>query len=173
MRFRRELRQLRNEAGLEPAELAARAHYPCDVIEAAEAGPSIPDLPVLSAYVLGCGAGQAEWEERWRSLTGSPAAGLCLPARPAGCSSLADAGARLGAAVSGNATVLMPGQVARLLAASAGTATSRTARVPAVPHPGVIPAITQGALPARRQPGFPRRVQAAAMAVVVFLRRRR
>jgi len=84
MRFLRELRQLRNEAGLEPAELAARTHYPRDVIVAAEAGPSIPGLPVLSAYVRGCGAGLAEWEERWRSLTGSSAAVPGLPARPAG-----------------------------------------------------------------------------------------
>src|SRR6202041_628682 len=108
MRFLRELRQLRNEAGLEPAELAARAHYPRDVIVAAEAGPSIPGLPVLSAYVRGCGAGLAEWEERWRSLTGSLAASAGLPARPAGCSGLADAGARLSATVSSNAEVPIP-----------------------------------------------------------------
>jgi hypothetical protein len=94
MRFLRELRQLRNDAGLEPTELAARAHYPQDVIVAAEAGPSLPDLPVLSAYVRGCGGGLTEWEERWRSLTGSPTAAICLPARPVGCSSLASAGAR-------------------------------------------------------------------------------
>jgi hypothetical protein len=119
MRFLRELRQLRNEAGLEPAELAARAHYPRDVIVAAEAGPSIPGLPVLSAYVRGCGAGLAEWEERWRSLTGSSAADPSLPARPAGCSGLADAGARLGAAVSSNGEVPIPAQVMRFLSASA------------------------------------------------------
>jgi hypothetical protein len=94
MRFLRELRQLRDEAGLEPAELAARAHYPHHVIEAAEAGPSLPNLPVLSAYVRGCGAVLTDWEERWRSLNGSPAAPICLPARPVGCSSLASAGAR-------------------------------------------------------------------------------
>lgn len=52
-RFLRELRQLRNGAGLEHVELAARAHYPCDAILAAEAGPALPDLPVLSAYVRG------------------------------------------------------------------------------------------------------------------------
>jgi hypothetical protein len=119
MRFLRELRQLRNEAGLEPAELAARAHYPRDIIVAAEAGPSIPGLPVLSAYVRGCGAGLAEWEERWRFLTGSPAATPCLPARPAGCSSLADAGARLGAAVSSNPEGLIPAQVMQRLSALA------------------------------------------------------
>ena len=56
-RFLRELRQLRSEAGLESAELAARAHYPHDVIVAAEIGPGLPELPVLSAYVRGCGPG--------------------------------------------------------------------------------------------------------------------
>jgi DNA-binding XRE family transcriptional regulator len=131
MRFLRELRQLRNEAGLETAELAARAHYPRDVIVAAEAGPSIPGLPVLSAYVRGCGAGLAEWEERWRSLTGSPVAVPCLPARPAGCSSLADAGARLGAVVSSSAEVLIPAQVMRRLSAPAGTVSAEAASIEA------------------------------------------
>ena len=94
-RFLRELRQLRGGAGLGHAELAARAHYPCDAIRAAEVGPSLPDLPVLSAYVRGCGGTPAEWEERWRSLTHSPALPL-LPVRPAGHSDAATAGARVG-----------------------------------------------------------------------------
>lgn len=94
-RFLRELRQLRAEAGLGHAELAARAHYPYDVIHAAEAGPSLPSLPVLSAYVQGCGGTAAEWEERWRSLTKSPASPL-LPVRSAGGSEAATAGARAG-----------------------------------------------------------------------------
>ncbi len=71
-RFLRELRQLRDGAGLGHAELAARAHYPYDSIRAAEVGPSLPDLPVLSAYVRGCGGTTEEWEERWRSLTRTP-----------------------------------------------------------------------------------------------------
>jgi nicotinate-nucleotide--dimethylbenzimidazole phosphoribosyltransferase len=96
-RFLRELRQLRAEAGLELVELAARAHYPCDVIRAAEAGPSLPSLPVLSAYVRGCGGTPPEWEERWRSLTRSPASPL-LPVRSVGESDAAVAGARIGAA---------------------------------------------------------------------------
>ena len=94
-RFLRELRQLRNGAGLEHAELAARAHYPCDAILAAEAGPALPDLPVLSAYVRGCGGTVPEWEERWRAVTRSPALTL-LPTRSAGCSDAAVAGARVG-----------------------------------------------------------------------------
>ncbi|HEX8007647.1 MAG TPA: hypothetical protein VF482_14615 [Trebonia sp.] len=82
-------------AGLGLAELAARAHYPYDVLQSAEAGPGLPDLPVLSAYVRGCGGTTAEWEERWRSLTRSPASPL-LPTRAAGCSDAATAGARIG-----------------------------------------------------------------------------
>jgi len=94
-RFLRELRQLRDGAGLREAELAARAHYPYDRIKAAEVGPTLPDLPVLSAYVRGCGGTTEEWEERWRSLTSAPSLPL-LDARPAGCSTAASAGARIG-----------------------------------------------------------------------------
>jgi hypothetical protein len=199
MRFLRELRQLRNEAGLGPAELAARTHYPRDVIVAAEAGPSIPGLPVLSAYVRGCGAGLAEWEERWRSLTGSSAADPSLPARPAGCSGLADAGARVSAAVSSNGEVPIPPQVMRFLSAAAepvstepvstgttpaeavltGTtpawpalaeASSPVIAAGAVAHASSLPAVRPAALPATRRSGFPRAALAAvAGAVVVVL----
>jgi hypothetical protein len=94
-RFLRELRQLRDGAGLGHAELAARAHFPYDSIRAAEVGPALPDLPVLSAYVRGCGGTTEEWEERWRSLTSSPS--LPLPeSRGAGTSDAATAGARIG-----------------------------------------------------------------------------
>jgi hypothetical protein len=123
-RFLRELRQLRGVAGLGHAELAARAHYPCDAIRAAEAGPSLPDLPVLSAYVRGCGGTLSEWEERWRSLTHSPALPL-LPARPAGHSDAATAGARVGstslAADGHDPHIIMAalGRVADSMAASA------------------------------------------------------
>jgi hypothetical protein len=95
-RFLRELRQLRNGAGLGHAELAARAHYPYDTIRDAEVGPSLPDLPVLSAFVRGCGGTTEEWEERWRSLNRTPSLPLAT-ARQAGHSDAADAGARLGA----------------------------------------------------------------------------
>ena len=94
-RFLRELRLLRDGAGLGQAELAARAHYPYDRIKAAEVGPTLPDLPVLSAYVRGCGGTTEEWEERWRSLTSAPPLPL-LDTRPAGCSNAASAGARIG-----------------------------------------------------------------------------
>jgi len=94
-RFLRELRQLRDAAGLGHAELAARAHFPYDSIRAAEVGPSLPDLPVLCAFVRGCGGTTEEWEERWRSLTRSPS--LPVPAsRTAGRSDAAPAVARIG-----------------------------------------------------------------------------
>ena len=96
-RFLHELRQLRDGAGLGHAELAARAHYPYDSIRAAEVGPSLPELPVLAAYVRGCGGTTEEWEERWRSLTRSPALPVPAP-RPAGRSAAAAAGARIGSA---------------------------------------------------------------------------
>ena len=96
-RFLRELRQLRDGAGLGHAQLAARAHYPYDSIRAAEVGPSLPDLPVLSAFVRGCGGPTQEWEERWRLLSSSPS----LPVsetRQSGQSDAANAGARINTA---------------------------------------------------------------------------
>ena len=94
-RFLRELRQLRDGAGLGHAELAARSHFPYDSIRAAEVGPALPDLPVLSAYVRGCGGTTEEWEERWRSLTRSPSLPVSA-SRDAGISDAATAGARIG-----------------------------------------------------------------------------
>ncbi len=93
-RFLDELRQLRSGAGLGHAELAARAHYPYDSIRAAEVGPSLPDLPVLSAFVRACGGTTEEWEERWRSLTKSPSLPLS-DARQSIRSDAANAGARI------------------------------------------------------------------------------
>lgn len=137
MRFLRELRQMRSKAGLEPAELAAKAHYPSDVIVAAEAGPALPDLPVLSAYVRGCGEGIAEWEERWRSLTGAPTAPVCLPARPVGSSSLAAAGARAGSSI----PVGDLGDPDRILAAISRTsAAAAAAAIPVQTRPAPLPA---------------------------------
>ena len=95
-RFLGELRVLRDQAAIDHAELATRAHYPVDVLVSAEAGPSLPDLPVLSAYVRACGGVPAEWEDRWRALTGT-AGDSALPSRPLGGSAAAKAGARAGA----------------------------------------------------------------------------
>lgn len=124
-RFLRELRQLRNGSGLEHAELAARAHYPCDAILAAEAGPALPDLPVLSAYVRGCGGTVTEWEERWRTLTRSPALTL-LPTRDAGGSDAAAAGARIG-----SVSIAADGHDPAIIMAALGRVASGIAAEPA------------------------------------------
>ncbi|HWG12657.1 MAG TPA: helix-turn-helix domain-containing protein [Streptosporangiaceae bacterium] len=80
--FLRDLRALRDQAGLGPRDLAARAHFPEDTLVTAEAGPGLPSLPVLQAYVRGCGAGEAEWEDRWRRLNSDSASGHSdLPTR--------------------------------------------------------------------------------------------
>lgn len=97
-RFLADLRALRARAGLDEGELAARAHYPRDVISMAES--VLPELPVLAAYVRGCGGTGEDvvgWEDRWRSVTGATASPL-VPVRVAGLSSAASAGARVSAA---------------------------------------------------------------------------
>ena len=81
--FLRDLRALRDQAGLQTRDLAARAHYPEDTLKTAEDGPALPSLPVLEAYVRGCGARPSDWEDRWRRLTLSEEAelGSALPTR--------------------------------------------------------------------------------------------
>lgn len=79
--FLRDLRDLRGQAGLKHGELARRAHFPEDTLKSAEHGPGLPTLPVLEAYVRGCGASPAEWEDRWRRLTTRAALELGLPTR--------------------------------------------------------------------------------------------
>jgi len=79
--FLHDLRALRDGAGLRTSDLAARAHYPEDTLKTAEDGPALPSLPVLEAYVRGCGARPAEWEDRWRRLTQESELGSALPTR--------------------------------------------------------------------------------------------
>jgi hypothetical protein len=98
-RFLADLRALRATAALEFEELAARAHYPNDILKKAESGPSLPTLPILAAYVRACGGDVPEWEERWRRLGVEPGADPSLPVRPAGASPAAMAGARAGVSV--------------------------------------------------------------------------
>ncbi len=147
-RFLRELRQLRDGAGLGSAELAARAHYPHDIIRAAEAGPALPDLPVLAAYVRGCGGTTEEWEERWRSVTRSPS--LPIPAaRNVGNSAASAAGARIAVTQetdSPDPSVIMAAlnRVAEEMAASADT----DALVAEAPTPVTAPAPESVARPA-------------------------
>src|SRR5215469_2766143 len=98
-RFLADLRGLRDTAALEFDELAARAHYPSDVLKEAECGPSLPSLPILAAYVRACDGDVPEWEERWRRLGVESRADPSLPVRPAGASPAAVAGARAGVSV--------------------------------------------------------------------------
>jgi hypothetical protein len=98
-RFLADLRALRDRAALEFDELAARAHYPSDVLKEAENGPSLPGLPILAAYVRACDADVPEWEERWRRLGFETRADPGLPVRPPGASPAAVAGARAGVGV--------------------------------------------------------------------------
>jgi hypothetical protein len=98
-RFFADLRALRDAAALGFDELAARAHYPSDVLKEAETGPSLPGLPILAAYVRACGGDVPEWEERWRRLGFEAPSDPGLPVRPAGASPAAVAGARAGVSV--------------------------------------------------------------------------
>jgi hypothetical protein len=98
-RFLADLRGLRDTAALEFDELAARAHYPSDVLKEAASGPSLPSLPILAAYVRACEGDVPEWEERWRRLGFESRADPSLPVRPAGASAAAVAGARAGVSV--------------------------------------------------------------------------
>jgi hypothetical protein len=98
-RFLADFRALRDGAALDFEELAARAHYPCGALKEAEAGPGLPGLPVLAAYVRACGGDVLEWEERWRRLDSSTEDDEDLPVRPAGASPAAAAGARAGVTI--------------------------------------------------------------------------
>jgi hypothetical protein len=98
-RFLADLRALRDSAAIGFDELAARAHYPSDVLKEAENGPSLPGLPILTAYVRACDGDVLDWEERWRRLNPDGPDDPDLPVRPAGASPAAQAGARAGVGV--------------------------------------------------------------------------
>ncbi len=97
--FLAEFRMLRDRAAIDCEELAVRAHFPTDVIRAAESGPELPGLPVLAAYVRACGGDVIEWEERWRRLATDGDIDSGLPMRPPGASPAAVAGARAGVTI--------------------------------------------------------------------------
>ncbi len=80
-------------------ELAARAHYPSDILKEAENGPLLPGLPILTAYVRACDGNVPDWEERWRRLTSEIPEDPDLPVRPPGASPAAVAGARAGVGI--------------------------------------------------------------------------
>ena len=98
-RFLADLRALRDSAAIGYDELAARAHYPSDILKEAENGPSLPGLPILTAYVRACEGDALDWEERWRRLNPDVADDPGLPVRPTGASAAAVAGARAGVSI--------------------------------------------------------------------------
>jgi hypothetical protein len=98
-RFLADLRALRDRAAIGYDELAARAHYPSDILKEAENGPYLPTLPILAAYVRACEGDVLEWEERWRRVANEAAGDPGLPIRPPGASPAAVAGARAGIGV--------------------------------------------------------------------------
>lgn len=98
-RFLADLRALRDSAAIGYDEMAARAHYPSDILKEAENGPSLPGLPILVAYVRACEGDILGWEERWRRLNPKVYDDAGLPVRPAGASAAAVAGARAGIGV--------------------------------------------------------------------------
>ncbi len=94
-----DLRSLRDAAAIGYDELAARAHFPSDILKEAENGPVLPGLPILTAYVRACEGDVTEWEERWRRLASEVPEDPGLPVRPAGASPAAVAGARAGVGI--------------------------------------------------------------------------
>lgn len=98
-RFLADLRVLRDAAAIGYDELAARAHYPSDILKEAENGPYLPTLPILAAYVRACEGDVLEWEERWRRVANEASGDPGLPVRAAGASPAAVAGARAGVGV--------------------------------------------------------------------------
>src|SRR5713101_7251312 len=98
-RFLADLRALRDSAAIGYDEMAARAHYPSDILKEAENGPFLPGLPILTAYVRACEGDVLDWEERWRRLNPDVANDPSLPVRPAGASAAAVAGARAGVGI--------------------------------------------------------------------------
>jgi hypothetical protein len=98
-RFLADLRSLRDTAAIGYDELAARAHFPSDILKEAENGPVLPGLPILTAYVRACDGDVIAWEERWRRLASEVPEDPDLPVRPAGASPAAAAGARAGVGI--------------------------------------------------------------------------
>jgi transcriptional regulator with XRE-family HTH domain len=76
-----DLRALRSREDLSIAELAARTGLSQDTIAAAADGPVRPTLPVLEAYVRGCGDSLEAWEGRWKDLPPATGSTQIVPPR--------------------------------------------------------------------------------------------
>jgi hypothetical protein len=138
-RFLADLRALRDSAAIAYDELSARAHYPSDVLKEAENGPSLPGLPILTAYVRACEGDVLDWEERWRRLNPEMLDDPNLPVRPAGASPAAVAGARAGIGVA-LTDVYDPDRIrAALRGENASSDQARKANDPGVSAPAMSP----------------------------------
>ena len=148
-RFLADLRSLRDTVALEFDELAARAHYPSDVLKEAESGPSLPTLPILAAYVRACEGDVPEWEERWRRLGAETDTDPGLPVRLAGASPAAVAGARAAVSVA-PPDAYDPERIRAALRGSHGRSDQRTRRT-------ASPAASRRDIPgpATTEPGVP------------------
>ncbi|MFI6101192.1 helix-turn-helix domain-containing protein [Lentzea sp. NPDC051213] len=74
LRFARDLRQLRADAGGPTyRDLARRAHFSVTTLSEAAAGRKLPSLDVTLAYVRGCGGSEDVWARRWHEVAASQA----------------------------------------------------------------------------------------------------
>jgi hypothetical protein len=158
-RFLADLRALRDSAVIGYDELSARAHYPSDVLKEAENGPSLPGLPILSAYVRACEGDVLDWEERWRRLNSEVPIDPELPVRPAGASAAAVAGARAGVGVA-PPDVYDPDRIRAALRGDPGRSGQSDRRDN---DPGVLaPAVADDDQSADHQPGYDQPAEPAA-----------
>jgi len=150
-RFLADLRALRDSVAIGYDELSARAHYPSDVLKEAENGPSLPGLPILSAYVRACEGDVLDWEERWRRLNPEVPDDPDLPVRPAGASAAAVAGARAGVGVA-PPDVYDPDRIRAALRGDPGRSEQPSRKDN---DPGILAPATADAEPGYGQPAEP------------------
>jgi len=149
-RFLADLRSLRDSAAIGYDELSARAHYPSNVLKEAENGPSLPGLPILSAYVRACEGDVLNWEERWRRLNSEVPDDPDLPVRPAGASAAAVAGARAGVGVA-PPDVYDPDRIRAALRGNPGRSEQSDRKNN---DPGILAPAVADDQPADHQPGY-------------------
>jgi helix-turn-helix protein len=149
--FFHDLRALRASADLSLAELAGLAHFPEEVLAAAETGPAVPPNPVLVAYVQACGGPVGQWEDRWRDASAAAASGF--PAQvpePAGAPHPAAPRGR-----PGRRAAVAAAAVALVAAGTAVTLTRPVAHTYASARPRTSPSVSKDTPRARTLPRHP------------------
>ncbi|RDI30890.1 nSTAND1 domain-containing NTPase [Lentzea flaviverrucosa] len=87
LRFARDLRQLRADAGTPTyRELARRAHFSVTTLSDAAGGRKVPGLDVTLAYVRACGGDEQTWAQRWHEVDESWALSKVSPSPYVGLS---------------------------------------------------------------------------------------